>query len=176
MKATIELAKASDMPEIWQLYEAIWLQVYPNEEAGISVDAIAEYLAWEKPGMTKRWLQAIAKPGDAANNQRAVFVARKNSKVAGVVSPKVNNDATHRLTSLYVAPEARGQGIGSMLIEKVLEWHQGHDIYLYVAPYLTDAQRLYQKYSFVFVDVPLTYFDNNPVGHLTMKRSGSLFS
>ncbi len=173
MRATIELAKPTDMPEIWQMYETVWLLAYPNEAAGISLDAVAKYLSWEKPGMTKRWLHAIEKPGDIANNQRAVFVARKNDDVVGVVSPKINDDGTHRLTSLYVAPEAQGHGIGSMLIDRVLEWHIGQDVYLYVAPYLADAQRLYQKYGFDFVDTPLTYFENNPVGHLTMKRPWS---
>jgi ribosomal protein S18 acetylase RimI-like enzyme len=170
LSVEIELAQPRDMEPIWELYEKIWLQAYPNKDAGISRDDIAKYLAFERPGMTKRWQAAIARPGDVNNNQRAVFVARANDAIVGMVSPKVNDDGTHRLTSLYVAPDTRGQGVGSKLIKHVLHWHEGHDVYLYVAPYLQGAQRLYQKHGFDFIEIPLTYFKNDPVPHLTMMR------
>lgn len=168
---TIEFAKPTDMPAIWQLYEGVWLETYPNEAAGISVKAIQEYLDWERQGMTERWQSAIEQPGDINNNQRAVFVARASNKLVGIISPKVNNDGTHRLTSLYVAPEARGKGMGSKLIERVLDWHQGNDTYLFVAPYLENAHRLYEKYGFKFIEAPLKFFENSPVSYLTMMRN-----
>ena len=167
---TIEFATPTDMPGIWQLYETVWIQTYPNEAAGISVEAIVKYLAWERLGMTQRWQSAIEQPGDISNNQRAVFVARNSNKLVGIISPKVNDDGTHRLTSLYVAPEARGNGVGSKLIERVLEWHEDNDTYLFVVPYLEDAQRLYEKYGFGFVEAPLMFFENSPVSYLTMMR------
>jgi len=168
LQLEIELACPEDITPIWELYQTVWLSTYPNEEFEISKQDIWEYLRNYKGEFIECWQKAIAHPGQADDN-RAVFVARDKGAVIGFISPKINKgERPHRLTSLYVAPEARGKGVGSQLVEQVLDWHGDNDIYLYVAPWLKNAQRLYERFGFSLIEGE-PYTSSTAAQYLTLK-------
>jgi len=54
------------------------------------------------------------------------LVAYLNGKPAGMISgTAANQDGTIELISMWVAPFARGQGIGDSLVAAVIKWARG---------------------------------------------------
>lgn len=62
------------------------------------------------------------------------------------------------LQKMYLAKEVRGKGIAQELMEKCLEFakHVGYDkCYIETLPFMKDAQKLYVKSGFTYIDGPL---------------------
>ncbi|WP_433663317.1 GNAT family N-acetyltransferase [Nocardia sp. CA-128927] len=89
----------------------------------------------------------------AALLNRAQFIATAEGAelgtVAGIADPE--RDGVH-LISMWVAPEARGTGVGGLLVRAVLDWAVagGHSaVWLEFAEGNTVAERLYLRHGFV---------------------------
>ncbi len=80
-------------------------------------------------------------------NWQRFIVAEEEGAFVGCVQIKPHKDGVRELASLAVAPEKQGQGIGSRLVEALLEREPG-ELYLmclkHMAPY-------YQRFGFVEV-------------------------
>lgn len=62
------------------------------------------------------------------------------------------------LQKMYLAKEARGKGIAQELMQKCLEFakHTGYDkCYIETLPFMKDAQKLYVKSGFTYIDTPM---------------------
>jgi len=65
---------------------------------------------------------------------------------------------TCELVKMYLLPEARGRGIGKMLIKKCLEFAKeaGYKkVYIETLPPLIQAIRVYEKFNFTYLPAPL---------------------
>lgn len=65
---------------------------------------------------------------------------------------------TCELVKMYLLPQARGHGIGKMLIEKSLQFakDKGYKkVYLESMPELKKALKIYEKFGFYYLKVPL---------------------
>jgi putative acetyltransferase len=65
---------------------------------------------------------------------------------------------TCELVKMYLLPQARGKGIGKLLIEKCIDAAKEKgfkNIYLETMPELKQALKVYEKYGFVYLDKPL---------------------
>ena len=93
--------------------------------------------------------------------QSVYFVVEINGKIiggSGVMTLENESATICELQKMYVLPEARGLGIGKQLMEKCLQSAKdfGFDIcYLETMPNMEDAQKLYQKTGFDYLDQPL---------------------
>jgi GNAT superfamily N-acetyltransferase len=95
------------------------------------------------------------------------FAAEVDGQVAGLVGSGPGELAgTAALTSLWVDPRFRGRGLGTALIEAVVEWARGQDlsqVLLWVAEGNKHAEALYQRNGFVrtgvVIDQPLREFE-----------------
>ena len=71
----------------------------------------------------------------------------------GGVAPLVGGDAgTCELKKMYFLDEARGQGLGELLLRRLLEEARGHgfkSMYLETLSGMDAAQKLYRKHGFV---------------------------
>jgi len=75
------------------------------------------------------------------------------------IAPLENGDTTVcELQKMYFAPEARGTGLASQLLQKCLDAAKGFgysQCYLETLPNMEAAQKLYAKFGFTYLDAPL---------------------
>ena len=89
------------------------------------------------------------------------FVVENNGKIIGGagVSQLANEAETIcELQKMYFLPEARGLGLGSLMMEKCLQAalsFKYEKCYLETMPYMEDAQKLYKKFGFQYIDAPM---------------------
>ena len=96
------------------------------------------------------------------NKSRSVYyVVENNGKIVGVagIAPLANEAETIcELQKMYFLPEARGIGIGSEMMEVCLQSGKnlGYEkCYLETMPFMLDAQKLYKKAGFNYIEAPM---------------------
>jgi ribosomal protein S18 acetylase RimI-like enzyme len=93
----------------------------------------------------EEWRQAVT--------SRLRFVAVLNDQVVGMAAGgESNHDGTAALTSLWVDPGSRGQGVGDQLVMAVLEWAKAEgfsQVLLWVTEGNSNAESLYQRNGFI---------------------------
>ncbi len=92
----------------------------------------------------ERWRSALT--------DRARFVAESGGEVVGTVGAGAADvTGTAALTALWVAPPARGRGVGEALVNTVLEWANdaGYEqVMLWVVEGNSAAESLYRRTGF----------------------------
>lgn len=92
--------------------------------------------------------------GAASGNERFIAVVEDGGRVVGMVgayTPDESPDLRH-LVSTWVAPEARGKGVGSELVDAVVEWARtagASKVTLWVVDGNRPATALYEGAGFV---------------------------
>ena len=85
--------------------------------------------------------------------ERARFVAEIGGRVVGTVGAGAGEfSGTAALTALWVDPSFRGRGVGSALIDAVVEWATSQGltkVLLWVADVNKVAGRLYERHGFM---------------------------
>jgi N-acetylglutamate synthase-like GNAT family acetyltransferase len=79
-----------------------------------------------------------------------IWVAVRKDSIVGTVSA-VPLDRALYIRSMAVSPEARGQGIGSLLLMQVESFASDnglHSLYLSTTPFLSSAIQLYEAFGF----------------------------
>ena len=147
MNQNINIVTASldDASSLGFIQSQTWLDSYVNEEQGIfKADIQAKVDQWNKDGD-----QRIAAELSKTNSH--TWVAKDGDKVIGFAA--VLKDANeNRIQALHVLPEYQGQGIGTALLKKALEWlGVEKKIIIEVVAYNVRAQDLYQKFGFKIV-------------------------
>jgi GNAT superfamily N-acetyltransferase len=110
---SVRVAWVDDAPAIAELQARAWRTTYADL---LPADA----LALDPEAATQAWRAAFASPGDARNR---VLVALERNRVVGfaVLSPAADPDcdpvADGELREITVAPEDRGSGHGSRLLQ-----------------------------------------------------------
>ena len=99
---------------------------------------------------------------EAYNIPRAAyFVVENNFKIIGGagISHLINaGEEVCELQKMYFLSEARGLGLGSQMMEKCLRKAKDFGYkkcYLETMPYMEDAQKLYIKSGFAYLDKPM---------------------
>lgn len=91
----------------------------------------------------------------------AYFVAEVEGKLlggGGIFPTEGLPDGTCELVKMYLLPEARGIGLGRMLMERCLETARNNgfrQIYLETLPELNLAVKVYEKFGFEYLSAPL---------------------
>jgi putative acetyltransferase len=89
------------------------------------------------------------------------FVIEINDKIiggAGVMQLENSNENICELQKMYLLPEGRGLGFGKQLIDKCIEKATEfgfQSCYIETMTYMEDAQKLYKKVGFHYLDKPL---------------------
>ncbi len=96
------------------------------------------------------------------NKPKAIyFVLEKDAVVvggAGIDQLQNTEENICELQKMYFLPEARGQGFATKLIDMCLQAAKdfGYEkCYLETMPYMKDAQKLYKKVGFTYLDKPM---------------------
>lgn len=90
----------------------------------------------------------------ASGNEQFIAIAEDGGRVVGMVGAYTPQDASHlrHLVSTWVAPEARGKGLGSELVVSVVEWARttgASEVTLWVVDGNRPAIALYEGAGFV---------------------------
>ena len=110
-------------------------------------DAFGRTLAEEEPQPPEYWQARLADPAVAH------FVVSREGADVGLVSgaPWRGRPGVMGLFSMWVAPEARGAGVGGRLVEAVVGWARASGygrVVLEVADENAAAVRLYERHGF----------------------------
>lgn len=96
------------------------------------------------------------------NKARSVyFVVENEGKIVGCcgIAPLENgNPEICELQKMYFLPEARGLGLGSIMMDRCLEAARDFGFekcYIETMPFMHAAQKLYQKSGFEYLKAPL---------------------
>jgi ribosomal protein S18 acetylase RimI-like enzyme len=94
----------------------------------------------------ENWRARLAEPG-------ACFVAEHGSAPVGLVAIRPDEEGHgHQLISMWVAPAARGHGVGRALVGRVIAAAAGRPLWLRVLDGNATAIRLYERCGFVLDD------------------------
>ena len=123
----------------WPLWRRLRLEALADSAAAFS-STLAE---WTGSGDTEqRWRARLSHvPFNA--------VIRLDGAPAGMVGAYVRADEAVELISMWVAPFARGQGIGDAAVRAVLDWANQREVVLSVTADNTPAIKLYHRHEFV---------------------------
>jgi RimJ/RimL family protein N-acetyltransferase len=139
---SVRVAEPGDAEGLTRLAEA----VSAEPEAWL----ISSNGEWRSVGDERRYLKALRRYPHAA-----VFVAeRSDGAVVGRLSvARDQHPASSHVADLglMVAADARGQGIGTALLQAAVEWARGSGVRkleLHVFPWNEPAMRLYEKFGF----------------------------
>ena len=89
------------------------------------------------------------------------FVIEKDGKIiggAGVMQLENSDENICELQKMYLLPEGRGLGLGKLLIDNCIEKATEfgfESCYIETMTYMEDAQKLYKKSGFNYLDKPL---------------------
>lgn len=96
-----------------------------------------------------------------SSGKSAYFVIESEGKITGGagIAPLENGPAdTCELQKMYFLPQARGTGLGTLMMQACLAFagEAGFSrCYLETMPYMLDAQKLYKKSGFDYLDAPM---------------------
>ena len=137
------------------------IQLKDNKElASIVRSSLAEF-GVNKPGTvyfddtTDHLYELFQKPGSI------YLVAQQQEKIlggAGIYPSEGLPPQTCELVKMYLRPEARGQGLGKLLIDKCLAFATGTNylqVYIETMPELQKAISIYEKYGFEYLNGPI---------------------
>lgn len=77
-------------------------------------------------GLQQIELELASLPGKYAPPQGALFVARDGEMAIGCVGLRAYDEAVGEIKRMYVAPEARGQGVGRTMLTTIVAAGKAH--------------------------------------------------
>ena len=131
-----------------------------KELASIVRTSLAEFGA-NKPGTvyyddtTDHLYELFQQPGSM------YYIAEQDGKLlggAGIYPTEDLPEQTCELVKMYLRKEARGRGLGKLLIKKCLEFAKGIgylQVYIETMPELRKAMTIYEKFGFKYLNGPL---------------------
>jgi ribosomal protein S18 acetylase RimI-like enzyme len=133
-------------PEEWRIWRALRLRAL-EEAPEAFASTLASTLEREAQDGEAYWRGYFTRSGPT-------LIAEVDGAPAGMARVVVEDGAAH-LYSMWVAPEARGRGVGALLIATSIEWlarhHPGMTLLLEVVETNLPARRLYERCGFTLV-------------------------
>jgi GNAT superfamily N-acetyltransferase len=127
----------------WRLWRDVRLEALREAPHAFS----STFADWQGEGDTEmRWRARLS-------SVPFNVVAYVNGEASGMVSgTAADQDGTSELISMWVAPIARGQGVGDSLVAAVVQWARGQRAVKITLPVFESnehAQVLYRRHGFV---------------------------
>jgi len=145
-KIKIGLAKPDDIREIQEVFYKTWLDTYPNEKLGITVDDIeGRYKDAFTDEKLAKGAEKIINPPEGHD----FFVARDGEKIVGVCNA-VKSEAYNRISAIYVLPDYQRSGIGKLFWNEARKFFDPKkDIVVHLGSYNQKSINFYKSLGFV---------------------------
>lgn len=148
----IEPTTSSDVEELNGLFHEIWLETYPNEQAGVSIEWINKYFAMRSLPEAIEGRRKFLDDNKFNPDMISLVAKDQQGKLIGATHGYRNEHGKQFLGMLNVARDYRGKGVAADLIGKVIGWSDPtQPLYLGVATYNQRAQAFYKKNGFRIV-------------------------
>ncbi len=162
----IRQASAEDTQRLMECETAIWESLRET----LPDTFVNSEISWlHRPELAERRRDQLQ------STDALVLVAEEDSEIIGVAMGRVGEDGVGMLGFLGVKPKNRGKGVASQLLDRFIkeaEKRKAHKVWLYTAPSLQPAIRLYIKAGFV----PEGYLRNHTYGQDLIIYSKFLYS
>ncbi|GAA0477012.1 GNAT family N-acetyltransferase [Streptomyces stramineus] len=125
-------------PEDWRLYRTVRLTALAD-----APEAFGATWADESTFPEEKWKDRLGR--------RNSFVAVRDGEACGLVGVVPLDSRVAGLVSMWVAPGARSQGVGGLLVARALEWAADNgfpEVRLWVSEGNDRAERLYSRQGF----------------------------
>lgn len=145
MNIEIRPATPEDVREIQEVLYRTWLDTYPNQEAGITVDDIQQRFKYR---FTLEFLSERSKQIANLPENETLLIAHHEDEVVGVCRA-IRNPDHNQLPAIYVLPEYQGKGIGRLLwkaVQKSID--PTKDTIVEVATYNKKTIQFYENLGF----------------------------
>lgn len=142
-KNIISIATSEDALAIRKVQHDTWIATYPNEEFGITLEAITQRVSEHFSA------ESIINMEEVINDpEKRTWVAKNDVAVIGYCVAAKYPESNH-IEAMYVLPGFQGKNIGVLLMEEVLEWLGiRKPIVIEVASYNEKAIHFYEKFDF----------------------------
>ncbi len=136
----------SDVYGIREVQEVTWINTYPNDKAGITLEDIKSKFKDDDTSEGRKKIEE--KKERYKDKSKRTWVAEEKGKIIGFCSAG-NEKGKDRILAIYVLPEYQGKGIGNRLITKVFKWLSNNmAIYTNVVEYNLNAINFYKSHGF----------------------------
>lgn len=169
----IVVPELEDIEGIIEMHVQSWLDVYPNEEQGISREHVQESVKrfTNEDGHIKRRKYIE----EAHTNPDYFFRIAKDAdgRIVGFIDVRRRSEE-NELGGLYLDKAAHGTGLAQQLADQAMSWlgDDGKNIRLTVATYNDRAQAFYRKLGFELVPGSERAKDNTGIPIVEMLRKG----
>ncbi len=171
-KYKITTPETEDMEGIIAMHIQSWLDVYPNDEYGISREHVQQSVTRFTNDDGHRKRRAYIE--EAHTNPDYFFRIAKDisGKIIGFIDVR-RHSTENELAGLYTDKTAYGTGLAQQFTDEALQWlGDSKDIRLTVATYNSRAQAFYRKLGFEKVPGSERPKDNTGIPIVEMIRKG----
>lgn len=153
---TIAPGKTGDAKQIYEVRDASWLSTYVNDALGITKEAIRIRTEGPNGEFTPRKIAYLDKQLTNEDSATSItLVAKDNGKIIGYIAARYRDDRP-MISMMYILDVYHNQGIGSKLMNEVLEcWKDKPEIFLEVVDYNDNAIKFYKKFGFIDTGNPV---------------------
>ena len=170
--ATIQPATLDDVEGYRAVQARGWMETYPNEAAGVSLEWVKEQAdGWMTPEALESSRDRVAKILADPVHQ-PLYIAKAGEDVVGMIHGSNYEAFGQRLEALYVDKQYHGQGVAQRLVDQLFKsFDLTQPVTLEVISYNDRAIHFYQKNGFEIVPgSDFLYKDVMP--SITMIRQG----
>lgn len=145
-----------------------WLDTYVNDDAGVTREWIEKR---NKDQMSHERMKE-RRTRLASSKIKAWVAKNAEGKIIGATTPYIDEEGNQRVGSLYVDKLYHGMGLGSALMQKVIEgYDSARPIVLGVVTYNERAKSFYRKWGFEEIPNSETMFADK-IPEIMMIRKG----
>lgn len=146
---TIEPMTADDIDAATEMRKQSWLDTYLNDDAGVTKAFIERRFEDAlNPENRQQRIQRLTE-GKSSGNFNAWIARGADGTIVGAATPFITPEGIQRVGSLYVDTAYHGTGLGSELMQRVVDWFDpAKPIQLEVITYNDRAQAFYRKWGF----------------------------
>ena len=137
------------------------MELNDNEALAIAVRKVLIEMGVPKVGTTYEDKELDAMYESYSQSRFQYYVVENQGNImggAGIAPLKDGDPSVCELQKMYFLSEARGKGLGKKMIHLCLDFAKANDFqlcYIETMPNMLDAQALYQKVGFKYIDHPM---------------------